>query len=625
MSTPDTLFPFDTIRDAQKEFMQDVEQAVKNKQHLVAHAPTGLGKTAATLAPSLKEALEKDLTIFFLTSRHTQQEIVLETLKKIKEKFNITCTATSIIGKKWMCSQPGVEKLGSSEFSEFCKALREDDQCEYYLNTKKKLGITTLAEKTVSDLQLQSPCSSGLIVETAREQKLCPYEMGILLAKKAKIIIADYFYLFNPTIRDRFFNSIEKELKKSIIIIDEGHNLPGRLRDLMSAQISTGIINAALKEMQKYGFDDIREFLYDLNIILQKFGETLDLSQEKSIPKERFVKEITHLINYEEIIETLNVKADVVRDEQKRSAIGTIANFLEAWLGPEEGHARILEYKRNEKGEPIFILKNKCLDPSLIAASIINDSHATILMSGTLNPTDMFSHILGFPENTVKKSYAYPFKEKNKLSLIVPRTTTKFSMRSEEQYKNIANICAEMIDEIPGNSAVFFPSYAVKAEVAKYLETITKKSVFQEQQGMTKEEKLQLLEAFKQYKDKGAVLLGVASGSFGEGIDLPGDLLKGVIIVGLPLGRPDLETQATINYYDRKFGKGWDYGYVLPAFTKTLQNAGRCIRTETDRGVIIFLDERYSWPIYIRCFPEEWDLKISVAPAQEISNFFDDK
>jgi len=147
MSTPDTLFPFDTIRDVQKEFMQDVEQAVKNKQHLVAHAPTGLGKTAATLAPTLKEALEKDLTIFFLTSRHTQQEIVLETLKKIKEKFNITCTATSIIGKKWMCSQPGVEKLGSSEFSEFCKALREDEQCEYYLNTKKKLGITTLAEK----------------------------------------------------------------------------------------------------------------------------------------------------------------------------------------------------------------------------------------------------------------------------------------------------------------------------------------------------------------------------------------------------------------------------------------------------------------------------------------------
>ena len=243
-------------------------------------------------------------------------------------------------------------------------------------------------------------------------------------------------------------------------------------------------------------------------------------------------------------------------------------------------------------------------------------------MSGTLNPTEMFADLLGFPKDSLQKSYSSPFQEKNKLSLIVPRTSTKFKMRSEEQYKRIAHICAEMVDAIPGNSAVFFPSYNLKYDVGKYLETLCKKTVFNEERGMTKDDRLQLLNAFKQYKSQGAVLLGVASGSFGEGIDLPGDLLKGVIVVGVPLGRPDLETQAMIQYYDRKFGKGWDYGYVLPAFTKTLQNAGRCIRSETDRGVVIFLDERYAWPMYIRCFPEEWDLKISVAYVQAISEFF---
>ena len=139
---------------------------------------------------------------------------------------------------------------------------------------------------------------------------------------------------------------------------------------------------------------------------------------------------------------------------------------------------------------------------------------------------------------------------------------------------------------------------------------------------MTKQEKTEFIERFKQYKNTGAVLLGAITGSFGEGVDLPGDLLKGVIIVGLPLQTPDLETKQLIAYYQQKFGKGWDYGYILPAFQKTLQGAGRCIRTETDRGVVVFLDERYAWPMYGRCFPEEYQVHVSQYPIEEIEEFF---
>ena len=95
-----------------------------------------------------------------------------------------------------------------------------------------------------------------------------------------------------------------------------------------------------------------------------------------------------------------------------------------------------------------------------------------------------------------------------------------------------------------------------------------------------------------------------------------------VIIVGLPLDKPDLETQQLIAYFDQKYKKGWDYGYILPAITKTMQNAGRCIRTETDRGVIVFLDERYAWPQYLKCFPSEWRLTITIQPKEKIRNFF---
>ena len=134
--------------------------------------------------------------------------------------------------------------------------------------------------------------------------------------------------------------------------------------------------------------------------------------------------------------------------------------------------------------------------------------------------------------------------------------------------------------------------------------------------------KQQFLKKFKSYKKQGAVLLGTTSGSFGEGIDLPGDFLKAVIVVGLPLQPPDLETKELIKYYDKKFQKGWDYGYILPAITKALQNAGRCIRSEKDKGIIIFLDERYSWPTYKKCFPIDWNLEITLEYEQKIKDFF---
>ena len=116
--------------------------------------------------------------------------------------------------------------------------------------------------------------------------------------------------------------------------------------------------------------------------------------------------------------------------------------------------------------------------------------------------------------------------------------------------------------------------------------------------------------------------MAVAAASFSEGIDLPGDLLKCVIVVGLPLQPPDLETKELIAYYDKKYSKGWDYGYLLPAITKSLQAAGRCIRSETDKGAVIFLDERYTWPTYLRCFPPDWNIKIAQDYTADIENFF---
>ncbi len=141
------LFPHPYIREEQDKLINDVEDVIKNKKHLIAHAPTGLGKTAAILSPALAYALKNKLNVFFLTSRHTQHVIAVDTLKKIKKKYEVNFTATDLIGRKGMCALPNTEKLYNKEFNEFCKSQREDYLCEFYVNTKKKKRSITASSK----------------------------------------------------------------------------------------------------------------------------------------------------------------------------------------------------------------------------------------------------------------------------------------------------------------------------------------------------------------------------------------------------------------------------------------------------------------------------------------------
>ena len=170
-------------------------------------------------------------------------------------------------------------------------------------------------------------------------------------------------------------------------------------------------------------------------------------------------------------------------------------------------------------------------------------------------------------------------------------------------FKLMAQKCMELSSLIPGNTALFFPSYDLRDRVGRYI--VSSKKLFWEKSEMSKEEKELLLSQFKAEKNKGGLLLGVTGANFAEGLDFPGDLLNGVVVVGLPLAKPDLKTRGLVNYYNLKFAKGWEYGYVYPAINKCLQSAGRCIRSETDRGAVIFLDERFAWKSYYDCFPRE--------------------
>ncbi|MBD3303661.1 DEAD/DEAH box helicase [Candidatus Woesearchaeota archaeon] len=611
MNLEDIYFPHEEMRPIQDELVEKVLFALKNKKNLIIHAPTGLGKTAATIAPALAFTKTKDLTIFFLTSRHTQHKIVVDTLRKIKKKHSLKFIASSVIGKKWMCLMPNTASMRSSDFAEFCKVLRKDDKCGFYLNSRpNKINF----KKALEEIEALSPISTEQVIEISEKSEVCPYEVAIKLASKSKVIICDYNLLFNPSIRENFFSKTNKELANSILIIDEGHNLPARMSELLTQRLSGRVIQRAIKEAKKFDFEELIMPLFELNAVLTRFSESMKDSDEKLVSKERFMSEVNKIKNYAELVEDFTLAGDAVLEEQKRSALTSVASFLDTWPNGDIGFCRSIA-KKDEN----ILLNHRCLDPSLSTKDVIDSAYCAILMSGTLSPAKMYADLLGFPEDTLKLEFPSPFPEKNRLTMIIPKTTTKFTQRSDAQFRAIGSICSKIANSIPGNSAVYFPSYYLRDEVAKSLEPACEKTIFYEQPKLTKQEKQDLLNRFT--KNRNAVLLGVAAGSFGEGIDLPG-VLKCVIVVGLPLDRPDLETKELIKYYDQKFAKGWDYGYVMPALTRTMQNAGRCIRSDKDKGVLVFLDQRYTMPSYFKCFPSDWKLRITLDYLRKIDEFF---
>ncbi len=618
------LFPHSQIREHQDELLHDVQQAVEDGGSVVAHAPTGLGKTAATLPPALSYALEHGKTVWFLTPRHSQHQIAVETLRNMKGTHDVEFTGVDLIGKKWFCNQDGVEDLSGRDFRNFCKTLREEERCQYYNRTfdaDEGMEPKPAAEEKVVELKDQV-----LHAEETKEAvpKLCPYYVQMMMAAEAEVVIADYFHLFHEGVRTSLFSRMGRALEDCIIIVDEAHNVPGRVRSLKSARFSMPQLDRALKEVKKFGFYTMEETLQRLQRELQRIAkQELGSERETHIEKADLNDRIANFGDIEELIVDLEGIAEEVHEEREKSYCGGIAEFLEAWNGDSTGYARILRRKTARSGNQYIQIEYSCLDPQVSTQEVLTDCHASVLMSGTLTPTDMYVDLCGLdPDTTTAKMYRSPFPNENKMNLIVDKVTTRYKDRDENEFQKIAWYIAKSAEHVPGNVGVFFPSYRMRDRVGDIIRDRTDRRIFEEEQGMTKTEKQAVLKDMMEHKDEGGTLLGVVGGSFGEGVDYPGKLMEAVFVVGLPLERPDLETKALIDFYDHKFDRGWDYGYSYPAMNRAMQAAGRCIRNEEDEGVVVYMDERYTWGNYRKVFPPEEEFTVTKAPWLEIEEFF---
>src|SRR3989338_2255220 len=612
------FFPHELIRAGQDKLVQDMDKAFTERKIFRAHAPAGLGKTACALSVAVYHALQHKKKVFFLTNRHTQHQIAIETLKLIQQKIGEEIKCADLIGKRWMCSQE-IANLFGNDFNEFCKSIVEKGECEFYNNVREKKALTIEAKVLLSELL--GARHNEQIMARSKEKRMCGYEISLALAKKATVIIGDYYYLFNPHVSSTLFTKLELNMEDIIVIIDEGHNLPSRIAEMMSSNLTTFMIRNAIIEAKKFNYGGLIGWLQELNTIITKLAEFKDIKEnEKLVAKEKFMSLLAQTVNYDQFVDELELAADEIRKKQQKSYLAGIAGFLNAWKGEDQGYTRIISEKTGKAG-PYLSLSYICLDAAMVTRGILNQIHAGVIMSGTLKPAFMYKDVLGI-EKGVEREYSSPFPAENKLSIIVPETSTKYALRGDAMYVKIAQKCSKMASLIPGNVAFFFPSYQLRDVISNYIQT--PKKLFWEKPDWSKEEKEVFLAEFKATSKTGGILLGVSGGSFAEGIDYPGDLLNGVIVVGLPLARPNLHTQEIIKYYDAKFGKGWDYGYIYPAINKCLQSSGRCIRSETDKGAVIYLDERFAWQNYFICFPRG-GLIVSKEYGKMLKEFFGEK
>ncbi len=604
------LFPFDTYRAGQESFVKVVNTALKHKKDVLASVPTGVGKTAATLAPTLKYALENDKTVIFLTSKHTHHKVAVDTLRDIKEKSGEKFQVADFIGKRWMCPRLDISNLNSREFREFCKSVVENKECEYYQNYYNKEKVFT--NRILVDELKNNILHVEELVEKCRNAKVCSFEAASELAKKSKVLILDYFHILNPGTRERFFKKIGKELENCILIWDEAHNLPSRARDLMSENVSTISLDSSVREAGKFN--------QDLEPSIIKIRDRLlDLSSKLGLEKNEILVSKDDFVTVDEdVIADMYKTASRVIEEEKRSYLNSLVHFLSLWKQEDKKFSRILKRSFSKTGKPILSLFYNCLDPGIVLEPILEGAHSNIFMSGTLYPLTMYEEIFGL-DLPLKVEYPNPFPAENRLDLVVPAISTKYDQRNGEMYSKIAHHVSELMEIIGGNKIFFFPSYAIMDKVREHIDS----EIFVETPGMDKHSRELILKKFISLRSEGATLFAVSSGSFGESIDLDGDKLKGVVIVGVPFAKNDLEIKELIRYYDEKFEKGMEYAYIMPAFTSIMQNAGRCIRSETDKGIIIYLDERYAWTNYRKNFPSHVNLK-GARSYDDVKDFLND-
>jgi DNA excision repair protein ERCC-2 len=629
-------FPYASVRPNQDQFINTIFDAVEDRRSVLIEGSNGLGKTISAISACLPTAIEKDLKILYVARTHRQHDRVVEELRAIFKKHHVS--GISLRGRNQMCLNNFAAKnaYDAKSLMEACELLKVKGRCPYHKAPD---------EQTYEYLQLQQhiaarPYTASEIQKVCRRRKVCSYELVKAALADVKVVALSYLYVFDPVIRNAFLKNLDSQLQKTILIVDEAHNLPETAIDISSSNLSLFVIKQAELEAKKYKNKQIEEFANFLRKEIEKLTE--DIGREQIIAPESIIEIIKNqgtianpLNFFEELHEVgSSIRRNLlVEGKNPRSYIHGLSEFLLRWLNTQGDESYInlaTTYFTREKVKTAK-LEIVALDPSKITAPVFSFTYSNIIMSGTLQPLKAYAKITRLPENTEKCVVPSPFPKEHVLAIVCLGVSTAMEKRTPANYQAMIKRINEVVQNTPANTGIFTASFGVlNALLGEGLEAALDKPLFHERRGMSSKTNEKIVAEFKAYgKDTGAVFLGVQGGRTSEGVDFPGDQMNSVVIVGVPYAEPTPRVKAQISYYETCFPKmGREYGYVLPAMKKASQAAGRPVRTLEDKGAIVFLDYRFATR-YCRSFLPSWvtrQMKVlqprDKVLAQEIHGFF---
>ncbi len=586
-------FPYD-YRKGQRELVSSVYRTILRKKKLFIQAPTGTGKTLATVFPAVK-AVGEGLgeKIFYLTAKTITRTAAAGAFNTLKEQ-GLKYKVITLTAKEKIC---------------FCdKAECNPEYCSY-----AKGHFDRVNDAVYELITGQDAVTRSVLEEQAEKWQVCPFELGLDTAIWMDAVICDYNYVFDPNAHlKRFFGEGVKG--EYLFLIDEAHNLVERGREMYSASLCKEEI-LRVKRQVKHIDVRLTKRLEECNRQLLELKRNCDGVTVLDSVMHIYLKLLSLMAEMERFLEDYKQFAE---REDVLKLYFEVRMFITVYEKLDENYLIYAELAKD--GE--FFLRLFCVNPAVNLKEYIEKGNSTILFSATLLPIQYYKELL----STEKDDYAVyaetVFEESQSRLLLGTDVSTRYTMRGEKMYRRYAEYLYEMASAKEGNYMSFFPSYHFLEQVYDaFVELADRKQSASEGREeynvgqieclvqapyMSEEAREIFLEGFEEEREGSLMGFCVMGGVFSEGIDLAKERLIGAVIVGTGLPQVCLERELLKNYFDARGQNGFDYAYVYPGMNKVQQSAGRVIRTEEDRGVILLLDERFREARYRNTFPREW-------------------
>lgn len=599
-------FPY-SPRTGQMGIVETLGGHLADGKHIVMQSGTGTGKTICALSAAIDACAGSGCKILYLTRTNSQQKQVMSELRAISATTPVFGIALQ--GRRNMCPYIEVnEELRSGtheELSLLCGQKKtkvangDPSACSYYHT------LISTDHSSIDNWARNRLPTAEEFMRHCSDRGFCPYELLKTLAESAAVVTAPYVYFFNPFIRKSLLDWMGCSLDGLVVIVDEAHNLPEFARELRTAELSRGMLKAAAKEAHELRDPEVSEGTTAsdfLNMIEEALSEAVMefvLEEDGLVPQSLLEESLMSRLRVTskgllrvagEVVNLGEILRDRRRKEGRlpRSHLYAVGSFIEAWMSVEEE-----EYVKLVVGGENPRFEAYCLDPS-IACAPLHELHASVHMSGTLEPLEEYRDSIGLPDRSPLLRFPSPFPPENLMVMYADDVTSKFEDLSKDA-KNLSRMQTYIADIVSGlgrNTAAFFPSYSLLEKFSEDpLLRDAGRPIFEEERGMPQDDLMEIVRKFKKSSD-GAIMLAVAGGRISEGIDFPDKEFEIAILVGIPYPKPNARTRALQHFYEVKFGKGWDYIVKAPATRKMLQSIGRLIRSESDRGVALILDKR---------------------------------